>query len=447
MPVSNTTKSEPDSNPEAGLREPFIQQGISVYGTGPEIQLAQPHPSFSNSLKSIKLRALIPVTVCVLAYVCMNREGSKEINSNAVRWLTAADSGSINGGLYYLVFGELRNTPKKFQTFLKRYTGITSPVAALMIATTLAPVFILAAIPMLETTVAGADLLGFPDRLGTSLGWAMTLARAIAVFQGFIELPDTWDYIKNKYDQAEGRSKTAIGFLGAASLIGSVVYVLTMRSSVLTGLGNVDAINKNFACWFQKTHTAAHLTAQWAATLVNYPFYALWITRGMIRTFEPFWDKKQRNQIPLRILAMVMAVFSLAPSAAPLFSGLASTKVAPVIEDGCQLTGSWIAPLTQFAFERTKAYQYPISAPIMGLAFFMNVSSLLKNFGVYRDKQDMARVIGDPLVPADHQPQTSGLSDSGQSMGAVTTFLQSSAQVPSYPGRQSPSAPPLEENL
>lgn len=425
MPYNTTVKTMPDG------QKPLLENssGQAGYGTGatapyvPDIQAPNfPEPSAWQRLKGIKFNALFPAAIAALAYVCMNREGSEEINSNIIRWFTAMDSGIINGGLYYLVFSESRHTPKKFQTFLHKYLHIESMTATVLIGATLTPIFLLAAIPMLESTIAGAALLGLPSWLGTGLGWAMTFSRAIAVFQGFIELPETWDYIKRKYNEANGCSKATIAALGAIALVGAGLYVLSMRASVLTGLGNVNAISKGFACGFQKTYTSVHLAIQWAATAVNYPFYALWITRGMIRTFEPIWNKRQRNETGWRSLTVLMALFSLAPSAAPLFSGMAS-KTAPIIEAGCQITGSWIAPHTQFGFERTPGFQLPFAISLlMPLACFMNISSLLKNFGVYRDKAEAARVIGDPMVPAllsGATRTTSGITDSGESLATI----------------------------
>lgn len=366
-----------------------------------------------------KFGAFAMAFLVALPYVCMNRQGSTEIPYNSIRWLTAVDSGFINVGLYYLVWrnffsGPLNNGQntswQKYQRLFNTYLSCSGlRPGSLTFISTLSAVGIyslclIAAIPMLEATVAGSMLLNFPSRMGTVLGWYMTASRGLAVFQGLIGLPDTWKYLKNAYryqwtqkndmgTETHGPEnstavKVTIGTLTAISVMGSAAYVLTMRSSVLTALGTPTVFNQKLACQFQKTHLSVHLAIQWLSTGINFPFYVLWISRGLIRGLEPIWNPTQRNDGGLRFWAFILAFFSLAPSAAPLFSSAKDT-VLPIIKDGCQITGHWVAPDTILPFEQDQKYQLGAGTGInMLFALFMNVSSLLENFGVYNGQKE-----------------------------------------------------------
>ncbi len=437
-PAPQGPNTDPEAGPGSSLLTSELPTSASAFMT-PKKQTCcdwfkQEMSALGTTLANLNKTAVVLALPVAFAYVCMNRQGSTEIHSNPFRWVTAGDSAVINFGLYYLVFRNFLVGPKKdgknttrqkYQKLFNAFCGLTG-IPADLIAALLYPLCLTAAISMLEATVAGAVLLDLPGSVGTVFGWYMTaIARALAVLQGFAAIPDTWNYLKNAYRyewfdleknthglENSPSVKRIIGLLSAVSVIGSALYVLTMRASVLTALGNPNALGQNIACQFQKTAVGTHLAIQWISTGINYPFYILWISRGLIRGLEPIWNKHQRNLPGLRILAVVLAVLSLAPSAAPLFSS-AKDAIAPIIKDGCQLTGHWVAQHTELPFERHPHYQLGAGIGInMLLALFMNISSLVENLGVYKDQKHLPASVAtgnatDP-VPSDTRSDAGG---------------------------------------
>jgi len=388
-----------------------------------------------SKLKDFPKPTLAPLAgavICGFAYVCMNRVASKLLVFEALRDLTAGDSAVINTGLYYIVFGKIREMPAKYQTFMAKYFKTKNKMALWSVGlSTFALCEFLCALPILESTLAGALLLNLPTAVATPLAWFMNTARAVAVFQGILDLPETWAYIKRKY-QPEGEApRRHVAVLGAVGFTGAAAYVFTMRNSVLSAIGNVSAMGKGIACGFQRAALGVHLAVEWASTAINYPFYATWITRGIIRTFEPFWDPNQRNQIPLRVLALVMSGFSLVPSAAPLFA--ATGEAHPDLVEGCQMTGSWVASHTRLGFESSPLYLTLAAVCVnMLFAWFMNNSSLFLNFGIYKEKQE--RHLGDPVLPVTHRPTaTSGYALVGEPLGMSLKVLPSPTKSPNFP--------------
>jgi len=397
---THQANQDPNATTQSPLLIPKKQEESSTYWG----LVQQKLKALPQKLASLNKTALVLALPVASAYVLMNTAGTVSMNSTGFRDSTASESSLVNFGLYYIVFsnylledptGEKFNTFQKFRNlFSPSRSGFTMPACAAFIFLS----DIIAALPMLETSVQGADQLGLPVWFGMSNGWYMTLARSAALFQGFVGLPATWDFLKNSYlytdrnDPAQGdngwKTRLTIAILGAISVLGSAYYVFNMRTSACSALGNVDAMTETAACAFQAADNAWHLATQIYSMIINYPFYLLYIPRGLIIALEPFWNEKARAfstpqekiLVTLRLLAVALIALTFFPAIAPLFVDLKGS-VAPVFEGLCQITGQWVAKNTEFAWELTN--KLPASITTGAFALFMNYFSVGVNIGAW----------------------------------------------------------------
>lgn len=402
----------------------------------------QPNLTTSNSpqiLETHKKLKLIPsiLSVPIFAnYFFMNWLGSEILKFTSLRIFTGIASAIVNGMLYHLVFNNALNANsdglrKKLPEFLNIFSKrkpesslheplmpSNSPETVVNVESsgsnetadsnsqpqnqatnienhkqpTLSPswvafwgiligtICIMPAVPMLEATVAGMTLLntalaGTPSMI---LGWYMTLSRALAVFQGVYNLPSTIKTIRTQLKEASKPTKYSIL---ALSTLGSLVYVLSMRASVLSAMGNVNALGQDVACHFQKAPLSAQLLVQWFSTAINIPFYVLWISRGLLYVRDIFVNNAKYNKWDLFSIVALCAL-SMAPSAAPLFSDKKSST-PPLIKNGCQMTGAFHPAHTQFGFEQNKIFQLLVAVlDNMPLAACMNIASCFGFLGL-----------------------------------------------------------------